>query len=105
MNPPAPPTKVLPTVPPPGPTIETCAKGNDTAEMARLTFSPAVPLKRICGLSPGELAVTVTDGPPGVIRVVFVALPVTLRVLDRAPTDAVTENVTAPPAVGVNVPV
>ena len=96
---------MLATLPPPGARMETCAKGNDTADIARLTFSPAVPLKRSCGLSPDEAAVTVTDGPPGVIEYTCVALHVTLRVVDRLPTDAVTENVTAPPAVGVNVPV
>ena len=46
-----------------------------------------------------------TDGPPGVIEYTCVALPVTLRVVDRPPTDAVTENVTAPRAVGAKVPV
>ena len=96
---------MLPIVPPPGATSEICAAEKVTLDSARLTFSPAVPLKRSCGLSPGEVVVTVTGGPPGVIAYAAVALPVTLRVLDSPPTDPVTENVMGPRAVGVKDPV
>src|SRR5438874_1478497 len=99
-KPPEVPAYVLPIVPPPGPRSETCAAENETFVIARLTFSPAVPLKRTCGLSPGEVVVTVTGGPPGVMEYAAVALPVTLRVVDRPPTVPVAENVTGPRAAG-----
>ena len=71
---------------------------------ATLTRSPAVPLN-FSGIDSPLTDVTVTGGPPGEIASDVRTLPVMLRVAEVAPLLAVTEKVTAPPAVGVNVPV
>ncbi len=92
------------TFPPPGLTIETWAAVIVTPEIPRLMRSPAVPLKRSSAFSPGDVVVTLTGGPPALIGYACVALPVTLRVVDAPPTEAVTENVTAPRSAGVKVP-
>jgi hypothetical protein len=76
-----------------------------TFESARLTRWPAVPLKRSWTVSPELAVVTVTGGPPGVIENADFALPMMLRVAELEPAVAVTENVTAPRALGVKVPV
>src|SRR5512132_1054377 len=66
--------------------------------------SPAVPLN-LSGIDSPVTEVTVTGGPPGEIESDVRALPVTLRVADVVPLLTVTEKVTAPPAVGVKLPV
>ena len=71
---------------------------------ATLTRSPAVPLN-LSGIDSPATDMTVTGAPPGEMDSDVRTPPVTLRVADVVPLLAVTENVTAPPAVGVNVPV
>src|SRR6266511_5487599 len=105
MKPPDVPAYVMPIVPPPGFTIETCAAEIVTADIARLIRSPAFPLNRSCAVSSAAVVVTVTGGPPGLIGYTWVARPVTVRVLEPPAVKAETENVTAPRSVGVNVPV
>ena len=84
---------------------EICTADIVTPDSARLMRSPAVPAKRSWAFSPGEVVVTVTGEPPALIGYACVALPVMLRVLELPPAVAVTEKVTEPRLVGVNVPV
>jgi hypothetical protein len=95
---------VLASEAPLGETIETCEIKIETFVRPTLTRSPAVPLN-LTGIASPATDVTVTGGPPGVIEKDDRALPVMLRVVDLVPLLAVTEIVTAPPPVGVNVPV
>ena len=98
-------TYVVASVLPSGFRIETCEVGMLTADIARLTRWPTCPPNVSWIFSPDDVDVTVTGGPPAVIGYACVALPVTELAIELAPTEAVTENVTAPRAVGVYVPV
>jgi len=84
--------------------IDTCASCIVTFASVRLTRSPAVPLK-LTGMGSPATDVTVSGAPPGEIESDARALTVTLRVADAVPLLADTEKVTAPPALGVKVPV
>src|SRR5690242_1899586 len=103
-NPPPPPAYELASDAPLGDSSETCPISIVTFVNEMLTRSPAVPLN-LSGIDSPATDVTVTGGPPGEIESEDRPLPVTLRVVDLKPLPAVTEKVTAPPAVGVNVPV
>jgi hypothetical protein len=103
MSVPEVPAKMVASVPV-GPSSVTDDDEIVTLERRRLTRCPAAPVKCSTAVSPDEVVVIVTGGPPGLIGYACRAVPVTVRVVEPPAPVAVTESVTDPRSLGVYVP-